>query len=136
MDSYTNLIVCYIQSHNWWLEKVYHNATDIVYVTLLVDVYVMLCVCMSCYFYPLKEGAGESRWEGEDGVVVLYTYISKEGAAGAGRCEDGVWHYVLLNEERGQRELLGVKTRYEMGCMLWSKDVLIQMHIVVCLSLM
>ena len=42
----------------------------------------------------------------------------RKGPARAGRCEDGVRHYVLLNERRGQRELVGVKTGYEMGRVL------------------
>ena len=49
---------------------------------------------MSCYFMHMKEGAGGSRREGEDGVVVLYIYI----------------------EGRDQRELVGVKTEYDIMC--------------------
>ena len=39
----------------------------------------------------VKEGADVSRWEGKDGVVVLYLYIlRRKGPAGAGRCEGGI----------------------------------------------
>ena len=83
MDNYTNLIVCCISITWLVIEKIYHNATDIVYVTLLVDVYVMLCVHV-VLFYALKEGAGGSRWKGEDGVVLyIYIYLMKEGASGS-----------------------------------------------------
>jgi len=34
-------------------------------------------------FMHMKEGVGGSRWEGEDGVVILYIYITKEGASGS-----------------------------------------------------
>ena len=43
-----------------------------------------------------KEGAGGSRGEGEDGVDALCVYIYNEG--------------------RGQRELTGVKTGYDIVC--------------------
>jgi len=42
----------------------------------------------------LKEGAGGSRWKGEDGVVIIYIYF----------------------EGRGQRELIGVKAGNDTMC--------------------
>jgi len=79
------------------LKKVYHNATDTVCVTLIVDLYVMYA------------------------HVVLFLCVRRKGPAGAGRCEDGIWHYVLLNKRRGQRELVGVKTGYDIVCVKWRK---------------
>ena len=46
-----------------------------------------------------------------------------KGPAEAGRCEDGVGHCLLLNEERGQRELVGVKTAYDIVCCYMKEEV-------------
>ena len=56
------------------MKKVYHNTTGTVCVTLIADVYVM-CMCRVILMHA-KEGAGGSRWEGEDGVDALYIYIT------------------------------------------------------------
>jgi len=61
------------------------------------------------------EGRGRREpVEGEDGVVIIYIFWRKR-PAGAGGCENEVSHCVLLNEGKGQRELVGVKTGYETG---------------------
>ena len=99
------------QWHDWWMERVYHNTAGTVCITLIVDVYVM---CMH---------------------VVLFSCKCRKGPAGAGRCEDGVW-YCVLNVGRGQRELVGVKTGYEMGRVSWNKMCLFKLNSVVCLSFM
>jgi len=72
--------------------KKYHNAID------TVCYHDSWCACdvRACrvIFMHMKEGADESRWEGEDDIVILYIYF----------------------EERGQRELKGVKTEYDIMC--------------------
>ena len=48
--------------------------------------------------------------------MTLCVIIRRKGLEGAGRCEDGVRHCVLLYEGRGQRELVGVKIVYDIIC--------------------
>ena len=112
------------QSHDWWLKKVYHNATDIVCIYLN-----SWCVCNVCaspvIFMQMKEGAGGSRWDEEDDVVVLYIKRRK-GPARASRWRQGMI-LCVLNEGRGQREV-GVKTGYEMGRVSWNKMCLFKLN--------
>ena len=65
------------------------------------------CVCDVCachvIFMYMKEGAGGSRWEGKDGVVVLCV------------CSMCV-HVCVSYEGRGQRELVDMKTGYDIVC--------------------
>jgi len=96
MDSYTNLIVCCISITWLVVEKIYYNTTDIV--CYLISWYIcdVVCACRVIFMH-MKEGAGRSRWQGKDNVVVLYVCVLwRKGPAGAGRCEDGVWYCVLL----------------------------------------
>jgi len=60
------------------LKKVYHNATDIESVTLLVDVYVMLYVHIVLFLCIWRKGPAGASGRGKT-VLLSCIYISYEG---------------------------------------------------------
>jgi len=80
--SYTNLIMC--DTSITWLvigKSISQRNWHCVY---YLDSW---CVCNVCtcpvIFMHMKEGIGGSRWEREDGVIILYIHIMKEGVSGS-----------------------------------------------------
>jgi len=74
------------------LKKVYHIEIDTVCVTLIVDVYMMLCM-HDMLFYAYEAKGRREPVGGEDGVVVFCTCVCiyifrKKGPMGVGRCEE------------------------------------------------